>query len=215
MSEGKMKKRHRKKSIFSTYIISIILFVLIALVFTAVLLLSVNKTAVDFVHKAESKFSVNVCDIQISDSYNQLAENENANPGELKYGEKFANITCENIGLNCDVYYGSNRVSRRLGAGFSTDTDFFGSGRVSELGGYMQTYFSNLEYIEMGDIIKITSPYGNYSYKVSDFKYIPNGKEAYKSDDVDMLVLRGVCPDFSQHSDACFYVFADRIEEGE
>lgn len=214
MSEKNFKKRHGKKSIFSTYSISIILFVLIALVLTAILLLSVNKTAVNFVHKAENKFSVSVCDIKISDSYNQPEENENTNPDELKYGEKFANITCEGIGLNCDIYYGSNRVSRRVGAGFSTDTAFFGSGKVSELGGYMQTYFSNLSYIEVGDIIEITSPYGDYRYKVSDFKYIPNGKDAYKSDDVDMLVLRGICPDFSQHSDECFYVFADRIEEG-
>lgn len=214
MSEKKLKKRHRKKSLFSTYIINIIIFVLAALALTAVLLLSINKTAVDFVHKVESKFSVSVCDIKISDTYNQMSVDENPDPGELKYGEKFANITCENIGLNCDIYYGSNRVSRRSGAGFSADTAFFGNGKVSELGGYMQTYFSSLAYIEAGDVIKITSPYGDYSYKVSDFKYIPNGREAYKSDDVDMLVLRGVCSDFSQHSGECFYVFADRIEEG-
>lgn len=204
MSNG--KKKHSKNRFFTDYILKVILFVCIALVITVLLCLAIDKPVISLVHNIEAAQNMQVRDIVI---------NNNPNTDEdAYYGDKIGVITCEKTGLNTNIYFGANRKSMYNGVGFSNKSAMFGDGKVSLITGYDETYLSSLCYIEKGDIINITAQSGEYQYKVFDMKYISFDKDAYKSDDEDMLVICSICSDLSEHSGECFYVFAQRIIGG-
>lgn len=205
MSNG--KKKHSKNRFFSDYILKVLLFVFIALVMTVLLCLAIDRPVISLVHNIEAAQNMQVRDIVI---------NDNADDGQdISYGDKIGVITCENTGLNANIYFGANRKSMYNGVGFSNKSAMFGDGKVSLITGYDETYLSSLRYIENGDILHIDTQAGSYQYKVFDMKYIRSDKDAYKSDDEDMLVICSICSDLSKHSGECFYVFAQRINGGD
>ncbi|MGN1202371.1 MAG: sortase domain-bontaining protein [Eubacterium sp.] len=206
MSDEKGKNT-QKKGIFHNYIIYITSFLIIALAITIVAIIIAVKPATELVHKIENSLAMEVRDVQINDGYYPSADNDKS----AEYGDRIGNVSIESCGLNCNIYYGANRVSYRYGAGFSADSVGFGSGNVSVLKGFDETYFSSLEYAKIGDIITVTANDGVYTYQVTDTKYIADNKQAYQSEDKDMLVLCSIYSDFSNHSGEYLYVFADRI----
>lgn len=206
MSGEKGSKKHKKNSIFQDYIKYIFSFLIITLVIFIAAILFAMKPVSENVHKIENRLNMQVRDIEINDGH-YLAEDVS----EDNYGDKIGNVSIENRGLNCDIYYGANRVSMRYGAGFLSESNHIGSGRVSVIRGVDETYFSSLKYAEEGDIVTVTSNNGVYYYRVKDTKYIDADTPAYQSDDMDMLILCSMCSDLSEHSGECLYVFADRI----
>lgn len=205
MNDEKGKKTH-KRGIFKNYLIYIISFLAIALAVMICAIIIINKPATDFVHNIESNFAMEVRDIEINDSY------PDTDNGEYKftYGDLMGNVSIESCGLNCNIYYGDNRVSYRNGVGYAENSGEFGSGKLSVIKGFDETYFSCLKYAEVGDIITVTIGDNSYNYRIMDTEYIDADIKAYQSDDEDMLVLCGICSDFSDHSGEYFYVFADR-----
>ena len=209
MRDEKGKRKH-SKGIFQNYLIYILSFLVIALAVTAGGIFIANKPVTELVHKLENRFSMEVRDIQIGDSYYNL--NESDDKSDADFGDKIGNVSIDNCGLNCGVYYGSNRVSMRYGAGFQSDSGVFGSGKISVIKGCDETYFSNLKYADVGDIITVHTNDGVYKYRVTEAKYMNTGTQPYQTDDRDMLVLCSVFSDFSEHSGEYLCVFADRIE---
>lgn len=207
MSGEKRGKKH-KKSIFQDYFKYILSFLIIALaVFIAAILIAM-KPVTEQVNKIENRLNMQVRDIVVNDSH--YPSNENIS--EDNFGDKIGNVTIENRGLNCDIYYGANRVSMRYGAGFLSEDNDFDSGKVSVIMGYDETYFSSLKHTVKDDIVTVTTNNGEYRYRVTDTKYIDANTQAYQSDDTDMLVLCSICSDLSGHAGKYFYVFADRID---
>ncbi|MCH5320976.1 MAG: sortase [Eubacterium sp.] len=206
MSGEKRRKKH-KSNIFQDYIKYILSFLIIALaVFIAAILIAM-KPVTQQVNKIENSLNMQVRDVVINDSHYPSDDSASADT----YGDKIGNVTIENCGLNCDIYYGSNRVSMRYGAGFLNDKNDFASGKMSVIKGYDETYFSSLKYAQKGDIVTVTTNNGEYRYRVTDTKYIDENTQAYQSEDIDMLVLYSIFSDFSDHAGERFYVFADKI----
>ena len=207
MSGEKRRKKH-KSNIFQDYIKYILSFLIIALaVFIAAILIAM-KPVTQQVYKIEDSLNMQVRDVVINDSHYPSDDNADADT----YGDKIGNVTIENRGLNCDIYYGANRASMRYGAGFFNDKNDFGSGKLSVIKGYDETYFSSLKYVQKGDVITVTTNNGEYRYRVTDAKYIDESTQTYQSDDIDTLVFYSIFSDFSDHAGERFYVFADRID---
>ncbi len=207
MSGGKSGKRYKKSGVFQGYIKYILSFNIIAVAVFITAILIAMKPVSENIHKIENKLNMQVRDIVINDDCYLPDENSD----EKNFGDKIGNVIIENCGLNCDIYYGSNRASMRYGAGFLSEENDFGSGRLSVIRGYNETCFSSLGYVKKGDIVTVTSNNGVYNYRVNDIKYIDANTPAYKSDNMDMLILCGIFSDLSEHSGECLYVFADRI----
>lgn len=205
-------KRTRKKGLFQNYVIYIISFLIIALaVFVAALFIA-EKPVTEFVHKLEDSLNMNVRDVQINDDSYYLNGTDDISASKINYGDKIGNISIESCGVNCSVYYGSNRASMRYGTGLAEDSiSLDNDSKVKFVKGYDETYFAGLKYAEIGDIITVDTNIGKYEYRITDAKYIDADASAYQSEDYDMLVLCSICSDFSDHSGECFYVFADRI----
>ena len=209
MSSDKGEKTKKyKKGVFKNYLVYILSFLAIGLIAMVIAITVVNKPATDFVHRVEKTLSMEIRDVEIKNSYSNSKDGKD-NP---EYGDLMGNVTIEGCGLNCNIYYGDNRVSYRNGAGFDENTAQFGTGKVSVITGFDETYFSALEYVQEGDIVTVTVGDERYSYSVTDTEYIDTDTMAYQSENMDMLVLRSICSDFSDHGGEYLYVFAQRID---
>lgn len=211
MSSGKGRKSG-ERGLFRNYFVYIISFLAIALAVTVCALLIANEPVTELVHKAENHFSASARDIR-----DDIEPNSREKEYIGRYGDRLGSISIDSCGVNCDLFYGSNRASMRAGAGLSdNESADLGSNSVKLIAGYDETYFSALKYAKVGDVINIYAGDTQYSYRITDAKYIEADTQAYKSQDKDMLVLCSIMSDFSQHSGEYYYVFADRINgEGE
>ncbi|MDE5985483.1 MAG: sortase [Eubacterium sp.] len=218
------RKVSKKENLFNKYLVYIFSFLTIALAFTVMGLFIVNTPVTNVVHKLEDNFKMLVRDVEIDDNtyfpnVPDGAEPEN-NTTDFKVhlGDKIANVSIESCGLNCSVYYGINRVSMRNGAGLSSILGCVDSkGRLNHdsmlvIKGYDETFFSSLKYAEIGDIVTLDSNFSPaMQYRIVDAKYISEDVQPYSDDADAMLVLCGICSDFSEHSGERYYVFADLI----
>lgn len=205
MKKEDKKEKKYKKGVFRNYLVYIIGFVSVAVLVMLCAIGAVNKPATDFVHRLEKEFSIEIRDIQVNN--NNFSKDK-----KLELCDKIGSITVESIGVNCDIYYGANRVSYRNGAGFDTDSQFFGEGEVSVIKGFEETVFSNLKHIEEEDIITVKSGDNSYTYSVVTAEYSSTDLTKSAAEYGESLVICSICSDFSEHSGESFYVIAQRIK---
>lgn len=199
------KRKHSKKTIASVYISKITVFLIIALVTTISAMVIVMPMAISFVHKVEAKFPMSSADIWINDEFTELQKAD--------YGAKIGTIQSESCGLNCNLYYGANRISMRYGVGLSGKKSSFDG--YTYITGYGETYFAPLHYIKAGDIINVKTSDFNAAYKVVDSGYVEKGKAAYNGSSDNVLVICAKESDLSEHSGDDFCVIAVLAEEVE
>lgn len=205
-----------KKHITGTagkYLIKIFSYLAILLVITILTAFAVIKPVSNIVHKVEAYVPMENRDIVLNDdSYDPLSANS-ADGLKFNYGDKIANISSDDFGLNCSVYCGSNRVSLSEGAGFYGESALFGNDGTSIVKGYIEKYFSPLTYAEVNDTITVVTNYGEYNYRVTKVEYIDSEQKADEHTDGASLVLCGFTSDFSQHSGETLYVYAQLTGE--
>ncbi len=208
----KSKKRHshhRRKSP-NDFAREVTVLVVIAVVCTVAFVFAINKPACDFVHKLENAMPMQVRDLVIDDNQNYA----NLEKDDIGYGTLVGNVTVEKRGVNSPVYYGLNRASLRNGVGISSNGDKkpFISGKCEVIGGYDETYFKSLKFVQVGDKVAFTSKDKIISYKAVDC--FVEAKEDIKADDYNCdLVLYSIYSNYSENSGKCFIVLLDKIGE--
>ncbi|MCC8072770.1 MAG: sortase [Clostridiales bacterium] len=211
MSEEKNSKSHKhsKGRVVSVYVVDSIIFILIALVVVIGVLVAVMPIGTEYVNKAEAAASMQIRDIVLSDELVTFENNE-PNIDAVEYGDLVAKITCEDTGVNCNVYYGANRVSQRDGAGMHSSSDLPASGGTTVIFGYDSTYFSAVKYMQKGDTVTLTTSYGSYEYTVSKTKTVDSTDNIGESENSDELILCAEYSDFSNNSGEALVVYAER-----
>lgn len=199
------KRKGSKNTIVSVYISKITVFLVIALAATISVMVIAMPMAVSFVHKVEAKFPMSSADIRINDEFTETQKAD--------YGDKIGTIQSESCGLNCNLYYGANRVSMRYGAGLSGKKSTFDG--YTYITGYGETYFAPLHYIKSGDIINVKASDFTGAYKVIESGYVEKGKAAYNGNADDVLVICSKESDLSEHNGDDFCVIAVSAEEVE
>ncbi len=207
---GSVNKKHGRKAI-KEYYIKTICYLLIMLAVTIAVAFATINTVTNLIHTVEEYVPMEVRDIVLDDSSYDLQKDECSEAVEYDYGAKIGVITSDSFGLNSSIYCGSNRVSLSNGVGFEKQSERIGNDGTSVIVGYMEGEFSPLEFAEKGDVIDITTAYGNYSYRITDIQYVKSSDESFKSSG-NSLVLCGICSDFSQHSGENLVVFADMTD---
>ncbi len=107
-------------------------------------------------------------------------------------GEKYAHITIEGTGVDCDVYYGDSKKILRKGPGQYEWSKLPGFGSTTLVAAHVTTHFKGLQYVEIGDIIQYSTTYGAYEYEVTDIKIVKASEASSVYDlraDYDNLVL--------------------------
>ena len=123
----------------------VLVFVLAAaLVFTPIWVLG-GRYAVSAVHDVQAKLPRADSDLQLTEQYDPQPNTFGIVEGAtVTGGMHFGRLECSQIGLDCPVYYGANRVCLRAGAAASTAYGLPGYGKSTVVTGYNTTAFRNL-----------------------------------------------------------------------
>lgn len=85
-----------------------------------------------------------------------------------KYGQQYAELTCDRIQLKAPVYFGDSNDILRVGAGQYIGSFLPGYDRVIMLCAHNTTFFKPLKNVEVGDIFTYSTNYGIYEYEVTE-----------------------------------------------
>ena len=89
------------------------------------------------------------------------------------YGEQYATVNIDAIDLELPLFYGDSLEILKKGIGQSTASYFPGEdGSIICMGHNYETIFRNFSELQKGDIIKITTDYGEFNYKIYDMQII-------------------------------------------
>ena len=149
--------------------------IIVALLITIVLLLSIKMF---FGQKIEEVFGlVN----KVSVSKKQSNESEEIVISQEKrklinypeYGTQYATIEIDRIGVNLPVYFGDTLEILKKGVGHSSGSYFPGEGgSIIYMGHNSKKMFRRFSELQIGDEIKVTTSYGEYTYTIYDMKLI-------------------------------------------
>ena len=82
------------------------------------------------------------------------------------FGEQYGVISCARIGMSAPLFWGDDSTILRNGVGQYIGSSLPGFNRPLLLCGHNNTYCLPLQYITEGDIIEISTNYGDYQYEV-------------------------------------------------
>lgn len=134
--------------------------------------------------KTSGSSSLEIVNTEISKEY----DGETYSDGAVvipKFGEQYAALEIESIGLYVPVYWGSNAELLELGAVQSTSSTAAGSGGNVVIDAHVNTFFNELDKAAVGDKVTLYTQYGRFTYEVSeliefrasDKKYVLPAKE--------------------------------------
>ena len=110
--------------------------------------------------------------------------NENKAQDYPEYGTKYATIEIDKIGVNLPVYFGDTLEVLKKGVGHSSGSYFPGEGgSIVYMGHNSKNTFRRFSELQIGNEIKVTTTYGEYTYKIYDMKLI-------KETDLDKLPIQ-------------------------
>lgn len=131
-----------------------------------------------------------------------------------KYGELYAYVKCDDIGLNCPVYMGDDNEILKMGAGQIPATYQPGFGELIMIGAHNNSFFNCLKNIQTGQTITMETSYGTYTYQVVSTEVVDvTGMDAYDFfTDHEQLLLYTCYPfDVLAHTNYRFMVHADLV----
>ena len=97
-----------------------------------------------------------------------------------EYGTQYATIEIPRINVNLPVYFGDTLEVLKKGVGHSSGSYFPGEGgSIIYMGHNSKNMFRRFSELQLGDEIKVTTSYGEYTYKIYDMQLI-NEKDVDK-----------------------------------
>lgn len=101
-----------------------------------------------------------------------------------EYGAKYGTMEIEKIDLNVPIYYGDTLEILKKGVGHSSGSYFPGEGgSIIYMGHNSKNMFRRFSELQKGNEIKVTTTYGEYTYKIYDMQLI-------KETEVDKLPIQ-------------------------
>lgn len=148
--------------------------IIVAFIIAIIILESVQLVLGDKINMAISLAN----NISIGESENSKKEtNFNKTENKLEnypsYGSKYATINIEAINVELPVYFGDTLEILKKGVGHSSGSYFPGeSGSIIYMGHNSKDRFRKFSMLQKGDLIKVTTNYGEFNYRIYDMKII-------------------------------------------
>lgn len=134
-----------------------------------------------------------------------------------EYGSKYAKIQIPKININLDVYYGDTMEILKKGVGHSSGSYFPGEGgSIIYMGHNSKNVFRGLSKISKGDLIQITTEYGEFKYQVYDMKIVnETDLELLPIQKEKEILMLYTCYPFQNigYTTQRYVVYAEKIEE--
>lgn len=134
-------------------------------------------------------------------------------------GTYYGKLICEEISLNVPLYYGDTEEILKNGVGQYTGSGLPGYDKPILIGGHDATFFQPLEKVKDGDILKIVTNNGIYSYQVTDEKiYNHDDQSAYDLKKEEEQIILYTCYPFGAltgSTDQRYFVYGKKIENAD
>lgn len=132
----------------------------------------------------------------------------------LKIKDKYGRIEIPTVKIDVPLIYGSTPQCLRIGVGQRIQSQKPGYEKPVMIAGHTIPYFKNLYNIKKGDIIKISTFYGIFEYKVTNYKIAKaTDTTAYNlTQQKEQLILFTCYPvgGVGEKEDR-FFVYADKV----
>lgn len=113
-----------------------------------------------------------------------INEEKNTLENYPEYGAKYATLEIDKINVNLPVYFGDTLDILKKGVGHSSGSYFPGEGgSIIYMGHNSKNMFRRFSELQIGNEIKVTTTYGEYTYKIYDMQLI-------KETDLDKLPVQ-------------------------
>lgn len=136
-----------------------------------------------------STAGLNIVETNIDTSYDRetSAEGEAVIP---VYGSQCAILECKDIDLYVPVYWGSGYELLEQGACQAPASAALGSSGNSVISAHVNTFFRDLNQLEIGDTVTAYTTYGRFTYEVSELiEFDASNKSYIGQKDRDILTL--------------------------
>lgn len=115
---------------------------------------------------------------------------ETGEPVRPSFGELYALVSTDALGINVPVYWGTTPELLEHGACQSSSSAVFGTNGNSVISAHVDTYFADLSNIKEGDNITVYTNYGKFTYTVSELiEFSSNDKRYIKPTEDDFLTI--------------------------
>ncbi len=127
-----------------------------------------------------------------------------------KFGERYATLTCDAMGLEIPIYWGSNSELLEHGACHSSSSKIIGDKGNSVISAHVDTFFADLDKLKEGDIVTVKTNYGQFTYKVREtISFSSTDKKYVTPKDDNRLTLYTCKRDLLGESDQRIGVICD------
>lgn len=109
-----------------------------------------------------------------------------------RFGEQYAILNAPAIDLTVGVYYGSTGELLERGVCQSTQSAYIADGGHTVIDGHVNTFFSDLNKLKVGDEVILYTKYGSFKYQVSELIQFDKTDKTYVAvteDDEEHLTI--------------------------
>lgn len=149
--------------------------IIVALFITGLLILVINLflgQEIGEIFSLVNKVSITI-DENKEPVETKINEEENKLINYPEYGTQYATIQIDKIDVNLPVYFGDTLEILKKGVGHSSGSYFPGEGgSIIYMGHNSKKVFRRFGELQKGNEIKVTTNYGEYTYKIYDMKLI-------------------------------------------
>lgn len=84
-----------------------------------------------------------------------------------KYGQQFGELSIASCNVDTKLFFGDGNIALRNGVGVYNGSSIPGFGTTILIAGHNNTDFNGLKKAKKGQIVKVRTSYGNYTYEVT------------------------------------------------
>lgn len=159
-----------------------------------------------------------------NDTFRVLYDESKALHGDVVYinevdwphvGDQYGEVIIDRIGLNVKLFYGDTLGILDYGAGTFTGAFLPGFDRTVLIPGHTIPFFKALGEVTVGDIVRIPTHYGEYTYKVTNTQvgnYQDESMYDLAQDEKEQLILYTCYPlDGIGFKTERLFIYADKV----
>ena len=160
--------------------------IIVALLITGILLLGIKLflgREIEKVFTLVNKVSITT-NAKAEPEQTVISEEKQTLQNYPEYGTQYATIEIDKIDVNLPVYFGDTLEILKKGVGHSSGSYFPGEGgSIIYMGHNSKNMFRRFSELQIGNEIKVTTSYGEYTYKIYDMQLI-------KETEIDKLPIQ-------------------------
>lgn len=213
-----MKLNHKQRKIMALILVPLS-FTFICYITLYLLISPVIEPLMSIYSLISSDYAPTLNDENSTDLYaNKLVASDVIKASQViqpTYGDLFGKLSIDSVNIRVNLYYGDGREQLRNGIGLFGGSFLPGFNRTILIAGHSIPYFEPLGGIKIGDIIKISTHYGDFEYKITNTKIADandNSNYDLEQKEQEKLILYTCYPfEIIGYKSQRLFVYADKI----